>query len=294
MEGSATGPQQSGGRRSVAIVVDSTADLPPEQAKARDIAIVPLTVHFGERAFRDGVDLTPSGFLTELTASSVAPTTSQPAVADFQATFQTALDAGRDVVCLTIASQLSGTHNAARLAAETVDPEGKRVQVVDSGTVSGELGLVAIEAARVAAGGATSDQVVATVRSTLARSQIYVVLETLEYLQRGGRIGRAQALLGSVLSVKPIVTVREGTVVPLERVRTWHKALERIIALGREKSPLEALAIYHAGNPDDARRLTDRLADLVPPERLLLGEIGPVVATYGGPGLVGIAPLRRS
>jgi DegV family protein with EDD domain len=285
------GTQQDAAGRPVAIVVDSTADLPPEQARALDIAVVPLIVRFGERTFRDGVDLTPSAFLAELTASTASPSTSQPAVADFQTAFQTALDAGKDVVCLTIASQLSGTHNAARLAAEAVDPQGARVRVVDSGTVSGQLGLVAIEAALAALAGASPDEIVATVRSALTRSQIYVVLETLEYLQKGGRIGRAQALLGAVLSVKPIVTVQEGTVVPLERVRTWRKALDRIAELGREKAPLAALAIYHAGNPDDAKVLTDRLADLVPPDRLLLGEIGPVVATYGGPGLVGIAPL---
>ena len=285
------GTQQDSAGRPVAIVVDSTADLPPELAHALDIAVVPLIVRFGERTFRDGVDLTPSAFLAELTASTASPSTSQPAVADFQTAFQTALDAGKDVVCLTIASQLSGTHNAARLAAEAVVPQGGRVRVVDSGTVSGQLGLVAIEAARAALAGASPDEIVAAVRSALTRSQIYVVLETLEYLQKGGRIGRAQALLGAVLSVKPIVTVQEGTVVPLERVRTWRKALDRIAELGRAKAPLEALAIYHAGNPDDAKVLTDRLADLVPPDRLLLGEIGPVVATYGGPGLVGIAPL---
>jgi DegV family protein with EDD domain len=288
-----TGIRQGSAGRPVAIVVDSTADLPPEQARALNISIVPLVVRFGERTFRDGVDLTPSAFLAELTTSTDSPSTSQPAVTDFQAAFQTALDAGKDVVCLTIASQLSGTHNAARLAAEAVAPPGERVRVIDSGTVSGQLGLVAIEAARAAQAGGTSEEVVATVRSALTRSQIYVVLETLEYLQKGGRIGRAQALLGSVLSVKPIVTVQEGTVVPLERVRTWRKALERIVELGRQKAPLEALAIYHAGNPDDAKLLSERLADLVPSERLLLGEIGPVVATYGGPGLVGIAPLAR-
>jgi DegV family protein with EDD domain len=277
--------------RPIAIVVDSTADLPPERARELGIAVVPLIVRFGERVFRDGVDLTPSAFLVELTSSPVSPSTSQPAVTDFQTVFQSALDGGKDVVCLTIASALSGTHNAARLAAEAVDPSGSRVRVIDSGTVSGHLGLVTIEAARAAAAGATADEVEATVRSLLARSQIYVVLDTLEYLQKGGRIGRAQALVGSILSVKPIVTVQDGTVVPLERVRTWRKALDRIVELGREKAPLAALALYHAGNPNDAKQVADRLADLVPPDRLLFGEIGPVVATYGGPGLVGIVPV---
>jgi DegV family protein with EDD domain len=279
------------GTRPVAVVVDSTCDVPPEIAQALGVSVVPLIVRFGERSFRDGVEITPARFLEELQASPDSPSTSQPAVTDFEAAFRSALDAGRDVVCFTIAAPLSGTHNAARLAAEAVDPTGEHIRVVDTGTVSAHAGLAAIEAAKTAAAGGNPEAIISTARSVLGRSQIYVVLDTLEYLQRGGRIGKAQALVGSLFSIKPILTVQDGTVVPLERVRTWRKALDRIVELGRAKAPLEALAVYHAGNPADADLVTERLADLVSSDRLLRGEIGPVVATYGGPGLVGIVPV---
>jgi DegV family protein with EDD domain len=284
----------AGGGRKVAVVVDSTSDLPPELAARYGIAVVPLIVRFGERSFRDGVEITPARFLDELRTSSDSPSTSQPAVTDFEAVFRTAVDAGNDVACFTIASPLSGTHNSARLAAEAIDPAGSRIRVVDTGTVSAHTGLAALEAAKAAESGGDLDGVIAAAGSLLARSQIYVVLDTLEYLQRGGRIGKAQALVGSLFSIKPILTIQEGTVVPLERVRTWRKALDRIVELGRAKAPLEALAVYHAGNPADADDVAGRLADLVPPDRVLRGEIGPVVATYGGPGLVGIVPVSAA
>jgi DegV family protein with EDD domain len=279
------------GTRPVAVVVDSTCDVPAHLATTLAITVVPLIVRFGERSFRDGVEITPARFLEELKSSQDSPSTSQPAVTEFEAAFRSAIDAGTDVACFTIAALLSGTHNAARLAAESVDPSGTRIRVVDTGTVSAHAGLAAIEAAKVAAAGGAIDAVIERARSVLARSQIYVVLDTLEYLQRGGRIGKAQALVGSLFSIKPLLTVQDGTVVPLERVRTWRKALDRMAELGRERAPLEALAVYHAGNAGDADALIERLADLVPADRILRGEIGPVVATYGGPGLVGIVPV---
>lgn len=279
-------------RRPVQVVVDSTSDLPKSEITCHNIVVVPLTVTFGERSYLDGVDMSPGRFLDELRAAAVTPTTSQPSVTAFASVFETALDAGKDVLCLTLASQLSGTHNAARLAAETTIPD--RVRVVDSGTVSIHTGLAALAAARAAESGAGLDDVETAARQTLARGQILVVLETLEFLKRGGRIGRAQALIGSVLDLKPVLTVRHGEVVPLERVRTWRKALDRIVELAVAKAPFETLAVYHAGNPDDAEILADRLSQHVPPGLLIRGELGPVVTTYAGPGTVGVVPIPRA
>ena len=278
--------------RPVTVVVDSTSDLTSELRAPYGIVAVPLTVTFGDTTYKDDVDLTPAEFLRKLTTSSVTPTTSQPPVTAFVAAFQDVLDFGRDVVCLTIAQELSGTFNAARLAAESLD--STRIRIVDSRTVSIHTGLAALAAARLAATGAGMAQVAAVATETLSRGQIFVVLETLEYLRRGGRIGKAQALVGSVLNLKPVLTIREGEVVPLERVRTWRKAQGRIAELVQAQAPLEALGVYHVGNQADAEAMAERLSDLVPRQEIVIGELGSVVGTYAGPGALGVVPIRRA
>jgi len=278
--------------RPVTVVVDSTSDLTSGLLERNGIVAVPLTVSFGDQSYKDDIDLTRAGFLEKLTTSAVTPTTSQPPVTAFVDAFRAALDAGNDVVCLTIAQELSGTFNAARLAAESLDPD--RIRIVDSRTVSIHTGFGALAAARAATEGAGMEEVAETAIATLARGQIFVVLETLEYLRKGGRIGKAQALVGSVLSLKPVLTIRNGEVVPLERVRTWRKALERIAELVREQGPLEALALYHVGNQSDAQVMAERLSDLVPLAEIVIGEIGSVVTTYAGPGALGVVPVRRA
>ena len=277
--------------RPVSVVVDSTSDLPERIKADLGIVTVPLTVTFGDESYKDQIELTPTAFLVKLKSSSITPTTSQPPVPAFAEAFARELERGHDVLCLTIASELSGTYNAARLAAESVD--SSRVRIVDSRTVSIHLGLGALAAARAAAAGGDLDAVESAAVDAIARSQIFVVLETLEFLRRGGRIGKAQALVGSVLSLKPVLTIREGQVTPLERVRTWRKALDRMVELVREQGPLEELAIYHVGNEPDANAVAERLSDLVPLDRILIGEIGSVVTTYAGPGALGLVPLRR-
>lgn len=280
----------AGSATKVRVITDSTADLPRDLADRLGIAVVPLIVRFGDRSFRDGVDMSPAEFLAELRAAPELPKTSQPPTAAFEEVFRAAIDVGQDVVCVTLASTVSGTHNAARLASENVAPD--RIRVLDSGSASILTGLAAVEAARAAHGGADLDAVEAAARSVIRRAHLYAVLETLEYLQKGGRIGKAAAVVGSLLSVKPILTVRDGEVIPLERVRTWRRALDRIVELGRAQSPLACLAVLHVGNPGDADLLADRLSDLVPKEEIIRGEIGPVIATYAGPGTVGIVAVR--
>ncbi len=276
--------------RRVKVVTDSTSDLPREIAASLDIAVVPLTVSFGDRAYHDGVDLDQAGFLRELRAAPDLPKTSQPPTTAFEEVFGTALADDRDVVCVTIGSGFSGTHNAARLAAEAVGPD--RVRVIDSATASMRTGLAVIEGAVAAQRGVDAAGVGAVVESVLARSEVYAVLETLEYLQRGGRIGRASQLVGSLLSIKPVLTLRDNEVLPVERVRTWRKALDRMVEIARAQGQLEHLVILHVGNPDDARGLLERLAELVPNRAPIVGEMGPVIGTYAGPGAVGIVTLR--
>ncbi|MGI8477302.1 MAG: DegV family protein [Thermomicrobiales bacterium] len=276
--------------RPVVIVTDSTSDIPKEIAAALGVRIVPLLVRFGDETFRDGVDIGPAEFLTRLKAAKDLPKTSQPPVTAFEAEFRRAIEADADVVCITVGSKLSGTFNAARLAAETVDPA--RIQVIDSGTSAMQLGMIAISAARAAAADAPLADVVETALSARDRSRIFVVLDTLEYVHKGGRIGKASQLVGSVLSIKPILTLRDGEVLPLERVRTWRKALDRMVELAREMAPLEFVALMHAGNPADAAALAQRLADLVPADAMIVTEAGPVLTTYAGPGAVCVAAMR--
>jgi DegV family protein with EDD domain len=282
----------AGSTRKVVVVTDSTSDIPSDRARDLNILIVPLSIRFGDEVFLDRVEMTQAEFLDRLKASPDLPKTSQPSVMQFEETFREAIDADNNIVCITIASTLSGTFNSARLASESVGSD--RVRVVDSKTVSMALGWAVMAAAGAAQDGATADEVVSVAESTLERAQLYAVLETLDYVQRGGRIGRASHLIGSMLSIKPILTVRDGEVTPLERVRTWNKALDRISEIARSHQPLEALAIAHAGNPEDAQRLSQEIGSLVNPENLILCDVGPVIATYAGPGAVGIFPLPTS
>jgi DegV family protein with EDD domain len=280
------------GSQKVVVVTDSTSDIPSDLTSSVKIETVPLSIRFGDEVFLDRIELSQAEFLDRLKTSTELPKTSQPSVVQFENAFRAAVDENHDVVCLTIASKLSGTFNSARLASEAVNPA--RIHVIDSQTVSMALGWAVILAAREAGKGATADEVIAIASETLKRSHLYAVLETLDYVQRGGRIGRASHLIGSMLSIKPILTIREGEVTPLERVRTWNKALDRIAEIARSHEPLEALAIAHAGNPDDAQRLAGELRDLVRTENFVIADVGPVIATYAGPGAVGIFPLTTS
>lgn len=276
--------------RPVAVIVDSTLDVPDAVAGELDIAVVPLTVHVGNESFLDHVELTSAPFLARLTGGGPLPKTSQPPPARFEETFRTALAGGRDVLCLTLSADLSGTLNSARLAAEAIG--GDRIRVIDSRSVSIGGGFPAIAAARAARDGATLEQATALVEAMIPRVTLYAALDTLEFLHKGGRIGRASALVGSLLSIKPIIQIRDGHVQPVERVRTWRRAMDRLGALTEALAPLEHVGVMHVGNPTDAGRLAERLAPIAPGGDVLIGELGPVVATYGGPGLVGVVTVR--
>lgn len=278
--------------RRVVVVADSTLDVPASVAVDLGIQIVPLNVQFGAETFLDQVEMSSDEFVHRLTTSATLPKSSQPSPARFEEAFQAATEAGHDVLCVTLSIELSGTHNSARLAAGAFDPE--RVRVVDSRSVSIGGGFIAIAAARAARDGATLDEVATLAESMPARTSLYAALDTLEFLQRGGRIGRASALVGSLLSIKPIVQVREGQVTPVERVRTWRKAMDRLATLAAEHVPADYLGVMHVGNLTDGQRLAERIAPVIPSGDVLLGQLGPVVATYGGPGLVGFVVVERA
>ena len=270
----------------VRVVTDSTADLPPHVAEELAISVVPLVVVFGEKAYRDGVDLSSEQFFERLTQSSVLPTTSQPSVGAFQEAYGKLARETDEIVSIHISGKASGTLEAALRARETI-AKGPRIELVDSLSASMGLGMIAMAAARAAKAGASLEEVANLARGMVPRVHLLVLLETLEYLRRGGRIGRAQAFLGSVLNLKPILAVR-GEVHPVARVRTRRKATEKMFELAMAHESIAEAAVMHSTTPEDAEALARRVAERLPGVPVHTGCIGPVLGVHGGPGILGI------
>jgi DegV family protein with EDD domain len=271
---------------SVAIVTDSTADLPPQLAAKRSITVVPLTLNFDGQSLLDGVDIRPDEFYRRLPSATMHPTTSQPSPGRFAEAYSSLLASHESIVSIHISEKLSGTYASARQAADMTDP--KRVRVVDSEVVSMSLGLVTLVASAMAAGGAEAETIEAKVLDMRAHVQTYFSVATLEFLRRGGRIGRASALLGSVLQVKPVLCIRDGQVTPLERVRTFERALNRVVELARQVDRGHGVCVIvgHADAQADAERIGRELESIS--ETLMIQPLGPVVGAHAGPGVVGV------
>ena len=270
----------------VAIVTDSTADLPSQLTKSRSITVVPLTLNFEGRSLLDGVDIRPSEFYRKLPNATTHPTTSQPSAGRFAETYAGLLNDNNEIVSIHISEKLSGTYASAVQGAEMTDP--KRVHVLDSQLASMSLGLVTLAASEMAARGEGAESIVDRVTAMRDQVQTYFSVATLEFLRRGGRIGRASAMLGSVLQVKPVLCIRDGLVTPLERVRTFDRALNRIIELAREVDRGKGLCVCvgHADAEEDAERVARALEDIA--ESLMIHPLGPVVGAHAGPGVVGV------
>jgi DegV family protein with EDD domain len=272
------------------LVTDSTSDIAPSDAQALGVHIVPLVVRFGEEQFRDGVDIDPDQFYAKLQQSDVHPTTSQPSPDAFATLYKTLLANPDDqVVGLHISSKLSGTLQSATLAAKDFDPA--RVHLVDTESVSGGLQLLVRAALDDIRAGDTATAVAAKATRRRGNVTILVLLDTLTYLHRGGRIGRAQAFLGSLLNVKPLIAIRDGEVVPVARPRSWSKGVEMIVEGVRGCTPLRGLAEFHAATTESMVDLKARLSSVVSDVSPILGRIGPVVGAYSGPGGLGVACL---
>ncbi len=271
----------------VRVVTDSTADLPPEVAAELAITVVPLQVIFGEESFRDGVDLTSEQFFARLAGTHDLPRTSQPSVGEFQRVYEELAGQTERIVSVHLSSRFSGTVETARQAAQAF--AGRcRIEVIDSGTVSMAMGLAVIAAARAAHWGADLDFCAERARSVLRRQRLAVALATLEYLRRGGRIGRAQAFLGGLLRLKPVLTIRDGEAFPLSRARTHKKALEEVLRVCLSDGEVVEAAVMHTTNPEDGQYLADEIARRCPGIPIHVGRIGPVIGVHGGPGLVGV------
>ncbi len=274
----------------VHVVTDSTADLPPELAQAMGITVVPLNVRFGDEEFIDGVTIYADEFYQRLVSSSNLPKTSQPPIGAFMETYQKILTQADGIVSVHISSQVSGTVNAAQQAVAELANDS--IKVVDTLQASLALGLIAVAAAKVAQSGGSLSEVVAEAQSASQRARFFGLVETLEYLEKGGRIGKAQALVGSLLRIKPILTIHEGIAHPVEKVRTRAKGLERLAAIAGNLAPLEAVGIMSSDVADDTALIANAMAQHVPKANLVVSRFGPVLGTYLGPGSLGVAVLR--
>jgi DegV family protein with EDD domain len=272
----------------VRVVTDSSCDLPAAVAEEHGITVVPLTIRFGEEEFVDGRDLTPSACWARSAASSVLPSTAAPSPGAFDQAFRAAAAAGATgVVCVNLSSTLSATIQAAETAAKALADE-LPVRTVDSKSVSLGLGTIVIEAARAGARGASVDEVAALATGMGARTRVHATLDTLENLKKGGRIGAAKALLGSILSVKPVIEVVDGAVEPGPKVRTRAKAFQYLIDRITAEAVVENLAVLH-GDAPDVDQFLELLAPHFPRDQIIVGQLGAVVGSHTGPRTIGVA-----
>jgi len=270
----------------VRVVTDSACDLPDELVAELGIEVVPLSIRFGHDEFVDRQDLSTDEFWRRLGESSVLPETSAPAAGAFEKVFRTLADDGATgIVCINLSSKLSATMQAAQVAAKAV-ADSCPVEVVDSLHVTMGLGNLCLAAARQAAAGGSVDAIVADVIDRRDRTRLYGTLDTLEFLKKGGRVGNARALLGSMLAIKPVVEVRDGVVEEAGKVRTRSKALRLLVDKVKE-GPVESLAVMH-GQAPDLDELLDMLDPLVPRSEIVVGQVGPVIGTHAGPRVIGV------
>jgi DegV family protein with EDD domain len=272
-----------------AVVLDSTADLPDPQARHPNWRLVPLYVRFGDETFREYIDLSAEEFYRRLRASSAAPKSSQPSPADFEQVFGS-LSGYEHVLCVVLSQKISGTYESARLAAEAVGH--RRVRVIDSGVTSGGTTILADAIQRRLERGTDDAEVDALVERFRRERGLLFTVDTLEYLIRGGRIGKASGLAGQLLSVKPILALDDGEVAPLKRVRGRQKAiaeLERLFVEGSREGPNLHVGVGHAEAADDADELVKRVQAARPDASLdVITTLGPVIGTHGGPGTLGL------
>lgn len=271
----------------VKIVTDSTADLPGELARELDITVVPLNVHFGEETFLDGVDLDADQFFERLVSSSQLPTTSQPSPGVFLEIYRELTQAGHQVVSIHISDKLSGTLNSARQALEQLGDAP--VELIDSLQVSMGLGLAVTAVAKVVKQGASYEEALQAARTVTGEVQVFALLDTLEYMQKGGRIGRVRAIIGGLLRVRPIVTVKDGVAHSDATARSRALGIRHMLGVAERRAPLKQVAVCYSTSSEEADELEEKVRPFVSDGNVVRARFGPVLGTYLGPGAVGIA-----
>lgn len=272
----------------VKVVTDSTADLTPQLAKELGITVVPVYVRFGNEVYRDRVDISEDEFYQRLLHEPIHPSTTQPTPQDFVDVYKDLAQEADGVISIHITSKLSGTCNSALRGKELVEKECP-IEVIDSQVVTMGLGQLAIVANTLAKSGKSLHQVVEEVKQMIPSIHLLGLLDTLKYLALGGRIGKVQALLGSVLSVKPMLTIKDGELIPASRVRSRTKGIDRLFNFVKNAVDIQDLAIVYNTTPDEAQALVGRMGSIFPSKQIRLARLGPALGAHTGPGILFVA-----
>jgi DegV family protein with EDD domain len=276
---------------SIAIVTDSTSDIPQEMRDRLGISMVPLKVAFGNQSYLDNIELQPADFYQKLVSSPSLPTTSQPSPADFLEVFKKLTEEGKSVISIHLSGALSGTYQSALIAKSMMEDEGD-ITVVDSKSASYGYGQMVVAAAELAAQGASIDEIVAEVHRLRREMRLYFLVDTLEYLQKGGRIGKAAAMVGSLLNIKPILSIDDdGAIFAVEKVRGHKRAMSRIAELLEADiggTPVNLMLVLTPGFDEGAKEMAEMLKQRFDVRSYVQSEIGPVIGTHAGPGTIGL------
>ncbi|MFZ5923189.1 MAG: DegV family protein [Chloroflexota bacterium] len=276
----------------VAVITDSTAYLPPDLREKHNVTVVPQVLIWGDETLKDGVDIQPDEFYTRLKTAKIMPSTSQVSIPDMQNIFTGLLDQDYDILGIFISSKFSGTISSATQARDALGLGEDKIAIVDSNSTAMAMGFMAIAAARFAGDGASLSECVALAEKARSHTGVFFVVDTLEFLYRGGRIGGASRFLGSALNLKPILAVQDGRVEAVERVRTKGKAVDRMLELVKEqvgdRKPVR-MATLHANAAQEAREILERAGQMMEISESVFSEVSPVVGTHAGPGTVGLA-----
>ncbi len=274
----------------IAVVTDSTADLPANVYKENSIKVVPLHVHFGDKTYKEGVDLSSEEFYSKLVSSKIMPRTSQPAPHEFETVYRQLMDESDSIVSIHMSSKLSGTYQSANIAANAIGCDN--IHVIDSKFVSAGTGLLALEAVRLARLDVTVQEIVDRIESIKDKLRLFFTVDTFEYMLKNGRIGKATAYLGTLLSIRPIIAIANGEVEPIEKIRgSRDKILERLAEVVADAMPKgHALrgAVVHAVEPGRGEAMKQALEELLHFEDLLLCSLGSGIGSHSGPGTMGV------
>ncbi|AKG53862.1 DegV family protein [Dehalogenimonas sp. WBC-2] len=276
------------------IITDSTSDLTPALAKEFDISVVPLTVSFGRESFLDRVDISTDEFYHRLSTQDIFPTTTQPSPNAFLNVFKKLSRETDEILVITISKRLSGTFDSALSSVPLLEKPGCRIEVVNSGTTAAALGLLVIWASKQATSGMPLDELKKAVEDRAPDSKPVMAFDTLKYLAKGGRIGRAQGLAGSLLSIKPVLTIRDGEVAPLTRVRSMAGGIDVLYNFAASHKNIDEMAVEHATTPDLADALVERLGAIYPQEKIYRTTVSPVLGAYMGPSVLSVSVLGKS
>jgi DegV family protein with EDD domain len=277
----------------VKIVTDSTCDLPEELRQALDITVVPVYIGYKGRTYRDGIDIAPDELYQKISESDVPLTTSQPPPANFVDVYERLLKETDEILSIHVTSKLSGIYNSALQARETISGKN-RIEVMDSASVSMGLGLITLSAARMAQSGASLVNVMDEARQAMSQVHIWGIFDTLKYILQGGRLGKAKVLLGNLINVKPMLTMRDGLIQPTGFVRTRLKGIDKLIDNFKGFPDIGEVGIVHSNNLDEARSLKARISSVIDRSKIYISRLGPALGVHGGPGTLIIAMKEQA